>query len=190
MKASFTSDTVTINGTTHQAGYSVPPCNKDKAVYVFVKQDGKSTRITFKPGQEFYAEALAAAEGVTIGEAMQAEVDHIASMIDAMPEQQSERKADARPAKTERERIEAAGWIGTTIKGKGWEIYFDLACDRTRVIFKKPPTPGVKELVKEFGFYWSPTMKSWNKGLNHKAHRAAEKLAAHLRYYPNKPMFA
>ena len=81
-------------------------------------------------------------------------------------------------------------FIGQTIKGKGWRIEFDGAYGKTRVIFTRKPSDGIRELVKAAGFYWSPTLKSWNKGLNWRAYRAALDLAARLRYYPNAPLFA
>ena len=72
-------------------------------------------------------------------------------------------------------------FVGLEIKGKGWEIFFDGGPERTRVIFKRKPVQAALDAVKAAGFYWSPTMKSWNKKLTHKAFRAAQALAVELR---------
>ena len=76
------------------------------------------------------------------------------------------------------------------IKGKGWEIALGDGYDRIRVIFKRPPCVEIRELVKEHGFYYSPSLKSWNRGVTCKGYRAAEKLAAYLHAYPQKPFIA
>ena len=67
-------------------------------------------------------------------------------------------------------------FIGTEIDGPEWKIVFSSDYDRTRVIFKSYPCKAYREAVKAAGFFWSPSMKSWNKGLNFKAYRAALKL--------------
>ena len=71
-------------------------------------------------------------------------------------------------------------FIGQSLEGPGWRILFDGDAGKTRVIFPKKPGASILEAVKAAGFYWSPSMKSWNKGLTFKAYRAAEKLHAQL----------
>ena len=71
----------------------------------------------------------------------------------------------------------AKPWIGSTIDGNGWRIVFDEAAQRTRVIFDTPATEKQAAAVVAAGFYWSPTMQSYNKGLKCKAYRAAQELA-------------
>ena len=48
------------------------------------------------------------------------------------------------------------------------------------MIFPRKPSAKVIEAVKAAGFYWSPSMKSWNKGLTFRAYRAAQALHAEL----------
>ena len=71
-------------------------------------------------------------------------------------------------------------WIGTTICGKGWNIAFDEATQRTRVLFQAEPTQAQREAIEQAGFYWSAQLHSWNKKLTCKAYRAAQELAATL----------
>lgn len=71
-------------------------------------------------------------------------------------------------------------FVGQKFTGKSWEIRFDETAGKTRVIFKKKPSQPVLDAVKAAGFYWSPSLKSWNKGLNFRAFRAAEKLRVTL----------
>ena len=71
-------------------------------------------------------------------------------------------------------------WIGSEITGKGWRIVFDDAAQRTRVMFTGKPSAKQKEAVEAAGFYFSASLKSWNKKLSCKAYRAAQALAATL----------
>jgi len=68
-------------------------------------------------------------------------------------------------------------WIGSTITGKGFAIAFDQAAGRTRVTVEGTPTDAQRSAIEQAGFYWSPRMCSWNKGLTCKAYRAAQLLA-------------
>ena len=71
-------------------------------------------------------------------------------------------------------------WIGTTIKGKGFNIAFDEKTQRTRVLFQTEPTQTQKDAINAAGFFWSAQLNSWNKKLTCKAHRAAVALAETL----------
>ena len=64
-------------------------------------------------------------------------------------------------------------WIGTEITGKGWRIVFDDATQRTRVSFTGKPSAKQKAAVEAAGFYFSASLKTWNKKLTCKAYRAA-----------------
>lgn len=72
-------------------------------------------------------------------------------------------------------------FIGETITGNGWRIFFDGASNRTRVIFDSDPTDAARAALEKAGFYYSQTMNSYNKKLTFKAHRAALDLANELR---------
>lgn len=84
------------------------------------------------------------------------------------------------PAKAARGPVPAKDFINTEITGRGWRILFDGEENRTRVIFDKVPTKEVRQIVKDAGFYWAPSMGSWNKKLTMKAYRAALELAKAL----------
>ena len=102
----------------------------------------------------------------------------------AEPEQPAEAEQNAaepeQPAQEERPKVEKP-WIGLEIKGRGWKIVFDGGHERTRVIFQRKPSKAAEEAVKAAGFFWSPTMESWNKKLTCKAFRAAQGLALQLK---------
>ncbi len=97
--------------------------------------------------------------------------DHSDNTPAETPDQNAGRTRGTVPEKT---------FIGETIQGAGWRIYFDGSENRTRVIFDKIPPVRVREIVKEAGFYYSPKMKSWNKKLTFKAYRAAKTLSDRL----------
>ena len=56
--------------------------------------------------------------------------------------------------------------------------------------FDSVPTDAARAIVKEAGFYYTPTLKAWVKGLNWKAYRAALKVQeafTALKEAPSKP---
>ena len=71
-------------------------------------------------------------------------------------------------------------FIGTEITGKGWKVLFDGVEKRTRFIFEEDPTPAALAELNTAGFYYSPSLNSWNKKLTFKAYRAAQALAVKL----------
>ncbi len=80
----------------------------------------------------------------------------------------------AAPAKAAKQPDAAdKAWIGTEITGKGWRIVFDDATQRTRVSFTGKPSAKQKAAVEAAGFYFSASLKTWNKKLTCKAYRAA-----------------
>jgi len=80
----------------------------------------------------------------------------------------------ATPAKAAKQPDAAdKAWIGTEITGKGWRIVFDDATQRTRVSFTGKPSAKQKAAVEAAGFYFSASLKTWNKKLTCKAYRAA-----------------
>lgn len=196
----FERDSVTMSGIRYQAEYSVTPSGK---VFVFAELDGEKLRLEIGRDDAFYADALRAAAPERLDAGIRADLERIdaeaAAERRARAEERAAHKAERAAARTVQPDASSAAsvaapvdkpWVGTAIKGKGWEIELGCGYDKIRVIFKKPPCAGIKELVREFGFYYSPSLKSWNRGVTCKGFRAAEKLAAHLRYYPEKPLFA
>ena len=94
-----------------------------------------------------------------------------ADPVEAAEEPQEPAKERTIPEKT---------FIGTAITGRGYAIIFDKATERTRVILSDPTNRKARAAIKEAGFYYSPSAKSWNRKLTFRAYRAANALAAVL----------
>ena len=187
-RCTFTRDSLTIDGITRPAEYSVTPAGT-VFVFVAVDVDGQERKVRIKiPADDpRYAAALAAAQEP------QPEPEQPAQEPQPQPEQaQEEQHADAEPEQAQEEQpardpkqargpVPDKAFVGLEIKGKGWKIVFDGSYDRTRVIFKRKPSNAAREALDKHGFFWSPAMQSWNKKLTHKAFRAAQALALELR---------
>ena len=94
-----------------------------------------------------------------------------ADPVEAVEEPQEPAEKRTIPEKT---------FIGTAITGRGYAIIFDKATERTRVILSDPTNRKARAAIKEAGFYYSPSAKSWNRKLTFRAYRAANALAAQL----------
>lgn len=128
------------------------------------------------PAQQEQTEANTESEASTQQEQTEASAEPEA------PAQQDETPEEpARNPKQARGPVPEKNFIGLEIKGNGWKIVFDGSYDRTRVIFKHKPSTKAREAVKNAGFYWSPSMQSWNKNLTFRAWRAAQSLAMELK---------
>ena len=151
----FAPNTVTVNGHTFPASYSLA---RGGDVYVFTALRAAAdapempVRIHIGADMPMHADAVAAAQAA----------------------QDKPAPAQDKPAPADKP------WIGTTITGKGWNIAFDAKAGRTRVLFQAAPTDAQKAAIESAGFYWSAQLKSWNKKLTCKAYRAAQALAATL----------
>ena len=151
----FAPNTVTVNGHTFPASYSLA---RGGDVYVFTALRAAAdapempVRIHIGADMPMHADAVAAAQAA----------------------QDKPAPAQDKPAHADKP------WIGTTITGKGWNIAFDAKAGRTRVLFQAAPTDAQKAAIESAGFYWSAQLKSWNKKLTCKAYRAAQALAATL----------
>lgn len=175
-ECTFAPDSLTMNGQTFPAGYSIPP-HGDGSVFVFVTVQGKQIRIRIAPEDPRHAAALAAAQGEKPAEPVQEEPQEQPAEPVQDDQPQEEPATDAKQA---RGPVPDKDWIGSSIQGNGWKIEFCPVFERTRLIFDKVPTKEARELVKAAGFAWSPKMGSWNKRLTWKAYRAAQQLAADL----------
>lgn len=189
-RCTFTRDSLTIDGITRPAEYSVTPAGT-VFVFVAVDVDGQERKVRIKiPADDpRYAAALAAAQEP------QPEPEQAADVEPEQPAQEQpaqEQPADAEPEQAQEEQpardpkqargpVPDKAFVGLEIKGKGWKIVFDGSYDRTRVIFKRKPSNAAREALDKHGFFWSPAMQSWNKKLTHKAFRAAQALALELR---------
>ena len=197
-RCTFTRDSLTIDGITRPAEYSVTPAGT-VFVVVAVDVDGQERKVRIKiPADDpRYAAALAAAQEPQPEPEQAADVEPEQPTqeqpADAEPEQPAqEQPADAEPEQAQEEQpardpkqargpVPDKAFVGLEIKGKGWKIVFDGSYDRTRVIFKRKPSNAAREALDKHGFFWSPAMQSWNKKLTHKAFRAAQALALELR---------
>lgn len=186
-RCTFTRDSLTIDGITRPAEYSVTPAGT-VFVFVAVDVDGQERKVRIKiPADDpRYAAALAAAqEPQPEPEQAAQEQPQEEQPADAEPEQaqeeQPQEEQPARDPKQARGPVPDKAFVGLEIKGKGWKIVFDGSYDRTRVIFKRKPSNAAREALDKHGFFWSPAMQSWNKKLTHKAFRAAQALALELR---------
>ena len=173
--SSFTASAVILGGDRIPATYRIS--STGNSIRAELDMDGERfALIITKAAPDMFAAAMAAAQGGA------ADVDGellAALMADAKPVRaRAERVAD--PAKQRRGDVPEKGFIGQVFTGRGWRIEFDGAYGKTRVIFERKPSAAVIDAVKAAGFYWSPALKSWNKGLTFRAYRAAEQLRATL----------
>ena len=128
-------------------------------------------------------------EQAAAAETIQPEPEQAAAVetIQPEPEQaaavetiQPEPEQAAGSAKQARGTVPEKTFIGQTIQGNGWKIYFDGETARTRVIFEETPTAAARAAIENAGFYYSSVMNSWNKKLTFKAYRAAQALSGTL----------
>ena len=190
-KFDFTNDTITCAGRTFPVKFSVTPSGS-VMVFVTMPDSDKPARVRFTPKDEAYPAALAAAKGELSGAYEQPETpaeepapveaapveepakEHpeiISSPVEAAPVEPEQPTPRAIPEKT---------FIGETISGKGWRIFFDGEAQRTRVCFDAAPTDAARAAVEKAGFYFSAALNSYNKKLTFKAHRAAVALSGDL----------
>ena len=118
----------------------------------------------------------------TIREMIKAWEEHDAERAEIISEAQDtpETAAPADDPKPARGPVPEKTFIGETIQGNGWKIFFDGEASRTRVIFEGMPTEAARAAIENAGFYYSSIMNSWNKKLTFKAYRAAKVLSDQL----------
>ena len=158
----------------------VMPCewsisSTGRSVFAFYELGGDRFRVAFtgELGEMFTAAMNAAKNGTTTtvhGE------DLSLILCEAKLMERREKPAEINPDKQRHGEVPEKWFIGQALEGPTWTIKFDGDAGKTRVIFPRKPSAAVLEAVKAAGFYWSPSFKSWNKGLNFRAYRAAEKL--------------
>ena len=167
---SFAPTAVSLNGRTFEAAYSVTPKGD---VYAFAKVDGVAVRIHVAKGSCIYDAALQAAVTKPAEPAAPAKQE---SKPAAKAAKQPAAKPEAKPVVA----VGDKSWIGTTLTGKGFTITFDADAQRTRLAMDHEPSAREKALIADAGFFWAPSMGTYNKGLRCKAYRAAQELAAAL----------
>jgi len=206
---SFAPTTMTVNGRTFGASYSVA---RGGDVYVFTGVQAAPgaqripVRMHITQDMPMHADALAAETETPKADPAPVEAPKAqdpAPVQDApkaqapAPVQDAAKaakaaKPKAKPALADAPKAQAPApvqdaaqavckaWIGSTITGKGWRIVFDGDAQRTRVIFDAKPTAAQAAAVDAARFYYSPSMGSYNKHLTCKAYKAAQALAQTL----------
>lgn len=169
---------IMLDGIEIPAGYSVSYTGR--TVTAILTMDGQRYKVTFTAATcgEMFTAALAAAKRGETTEVDGEGLGVILGTAEPLPQERKPREID--PAKQRHGEVPEKLFVGTELTGKSWRILFDGDAGKTRVIFPRKPSAKVIEAVKAAGFYWSPSMKSWNKGLTFRAFRAAEKLHAEL----------
>ena len=170
-KNAFTPDAVIFDGDRYPATWT--RSSTGRTVYLTYTIDGDAFRLWLSAGtcEALYRAALQAMDGDTVdvdGETVGL-VMGTAKHVAPRPERTEAEAA----AKQRHGDVPEMLFIGTAIEGKTWRILFDGDTQKTRVIFRRVPSAAVRSIVKDAGFYWSPSLGSWNKGLNHRAFRAA-----------------
>lgn len=162
----------------------VMPCqwsvsSTGRSVWAFYELDGERFRVGFTGEMlEIFDAAMNAAKCSTTTPVNGEEL--LTILGEAKHLEKREKPSEINPDKQRHGEVPEKWFIGQALEGRSWKILFDGDAGKTRVMFPRKPSTKVLEAVKAAGFYWSPSLKSWNKGLNFRAFRAAEKLHAQL----------
>lgn len=170
-------DHITLANVEMPATYRVSSTGRSVTVVYEIGGDKFRFYVSGQHGEFFTAALEAANRGNTTpvnGE------DLALILSEAVHLEKREKPAEINPDKQRHGEVPEKWFVGQALEGKSWRIVFDGDAGKTRVIFPRKPSTKVLEAVKAAGFYWSPSMQSWNKGLTWKAYRAAEKLHAEL----------
>ena len=149
---------------------------------------GRSITATYTIGGELFrvvfsgvcGELFTACQQATKGATVAVDGDGLMTVLGTARPVKERARREANPDKERHGEVPEKWFIGQALEGINWRIVFDGDAGKTRVIFPRRPSTKALEAVKAAGFYWSPALKSWNKGLNFRAYRAAEKLHAEL----------
>lgn len=173
--AEIAPDHITLAGdympTEYRASFS------GKSLQAYVSIGGETFRAVFSG---VCGELFTACKRAMQGETVTVDADDLATVLGTAKAIPQRKPAEPNPDKQRHGEVPEKWFIGQEMTGKNWRILFDGDAGKTRVIFPRKPSAKAIEAVKAAGFYWSPALKSWNKGLNFRAFRAAEKLHAEL----------
>lgn len=169
-------DHITAAGVVMPAEYRTS--STGRSITATVTMEGERFRVVFSG---VCGELFTACQRATKGETVTVDGDDLMCVLGtATLIEKREKPAEINPDKQRHGEVPEKWFIGQALEGKSWKILFDGDAGKTRVIFPRKPSRAVLDAVKAAGFYWSPSMQSWNKGLTFKAYRAAEKLHAEL----------
>jgi len=83
------------------------------------------------------------------------------------PEYMAARAAyDEKAAKKAAGKIDPESFAGMKLKGGWFTISYEKDIDRCIVKFTKKPAPEIREIVKAYGFWWTPTHNCWSRRMN------------------------
>ena len=195
-KYTFAADSLTVCGPHFPEGKSFPVRyelqDRDEMkrgqilpiIHAFATlEDGKEIKIDIPGDDEYYNDAATAMDDAEKAGCSASTEPDAADPVEAVEEPDAADPVEAaeEPQEPAKERtIPEKTFIGTAITGRGYAIIFDKATERTRVILSDPTNRKARAAIKEAGFYYSPSAKSWNRKLTFRAYRAANALAAQL----------
>ena len=195
-KYTFAADSLTVCGPHFPEGKSFPVRyelqDRDEMkrgqilpiIHAFATlEDGKEIKIDIPGDDEYYNDAATAMDDAEKAGCSASTDPDAADPVEAVEEPDAADPVEAaeEPQEPAKERtIPEKTFIGTAITGRGYAIIFDKATERTRVILSDPTNRKARAAIKEAGFYYSPSAKSWNRKLTFRAYRAANALAAQL----------
>lgn len=66
------------------------------------------------------------------------------------------------------------------IVGTWYDVEFNGPADRVQIVFRRFPPVEARQIVKDAGFYWSPSLKCWQRRITRKSERAAYDVSCKL----------
>ena len=72
--------------------------------------------------------------------------------------------------------VDQESYAGMKLKGGWFTIFYDASIDRCTITFRKKPAAEIRELVKAYGFWWTPSHKCWSRKMNSTAWWAGQEL--------------
>lgn len=168
-------DHITAAGVEMPAEYRTS--STGRSITATLTMEGERYRVVFSG---VCGELFTACQRATRGEVVAVDPDDLMTVLGTARQVKAQAPREVNPDKERHGEVPEKLFIGSELTGKSWRIVFDGEAGKTRVIFPRKPSTAVLEAVKAAGFYWSPSMKSWNKGLTFRAFRAAQALHAEL----------
>ena len=87
---------------------------------------------------------------------------------------------DEKQAKRGQIQADPESYAGIKLDAGWFRIEYRNDIDRCVVTFKKKPSENIRETVKAYGFWWSPTNKCWSRRMNNTAWWAGQELYKRL----------
>ena len=74
----------------------------------------------------------------------------------------------------------AADDLPADIVGTWYDVEFNGPADRVQIVFRRFPPREARQIVKDAGFFWAPSLKCWQRKISKKAERAAYDVSGKL----------